>query len=173
MRRALLVVIVAAVGCDWSLQRMQAPQKCTVDGTTALLPHGSCNLEPPAGIVAMDGVAPAPPITRALVERGRDRFQRICAPCHGVAADGNSQIARAMLLRRPPSLVSPAVITFSDQRILTVISAGYGLMPEYGSLLASVDRFAVLQYVRVLQQRDIALDELAPAQQAEALRWLP
>src|SRR5438477_7040054 len=28
------------------------------------------------------------PITRALVERGRDRFEIFCAACHGILGDG-------------------------------------------------------------------------------------
>jgi len=171
MMRIVLALFVL-VGCDWSLHRMQEPGKCTVYGTTALLPNDSCNLEPPAGIVAMEAPASPPPITRALVERGHDRFDRMCAACHGLRADGDSPVARAMTLRRPPSLIDPRVAAFTDERILTVITTGYGLMPSYGSSLALSDRYAVLHYVRVLQQRDVALDQLSPALQAEARQWL-
>ena len=171
--KSALLVLLAIAGCDWSLHRMQAPDKCIVHGTTTLLPNDSCNLTPPAGIVAMEA-APAspPPITRALVERGRDRFDRMCAACHGLRADGDSPVARAMTLRRPPSLIDARVAAFADDRILNVIATGYGLMPEYGSSLAPADRFAVLHYLRVLQQRDVALDQLSPSLQAEAQQWL-
>jgi len=166
------LALLALVGCDWSLHRMQAPVQCTVHGTTNLLPNGSCDLEPPAGIVAMDAPAGPPPVTRALLVRGRDRFDRICAACHGLRGDGNSQVARAMTLRRPPSLIDPPVTMLTDERILTVVTTGYGLMPGFGSLLVLGDRFAILHYLRALQQRDVALDQLSLSLQAEARRWL-
>jgi mono/diheme cytochrome c family protein len=170
MKRAVLVLLA---GCDWSLHRMQEPAKCTVDGTTALLPHGSCNLTPPEGTVAIDPPPAAPPVTRALLGRGRDRFARICAACHGVNADGDAPVARAMTQRRPPSLVDATAVNLTDERILSVIASGYGLMPEYASSLTPADRYAVLHYVRAIQHREVAFDDLTPTQQAEARKWLP
>lgn len=170
MRHLAILLVLGA--CDWSLHRMQEQPRCTVHGATNLLPNDSCDLAPPPGTVSILPDVPAPPITRALLERGRDRFDRICAPCHGVAADGDSQVARAMTLRRPPSLVDTTVSQFTDDRILTVIENGYGVMPSYRGLLSVRDRHAVLNYIRVLQQRITALDALPPALQQEASRWL-
>lgn len=167
-----LLLLLALAGCDWSLHRMQEPVGCTVHGTTTLLPSGSCDLTPPDGIVAMDPPAAPPQLTRALMLRGRDRFERICAACHGVAGDGESAVARAMTLRKPPSLVAPAVARLADDRLLTVMTAGYGLMPAYRGILSVSDRYAVLHYIRALQQRDVALGELSSTERAEAARWL-
>jgi mono/diheme cytochrome c family protein len=168
MRLALLVLLG---GCDWSLHRMQEPVGCTVDGTTALLPHGSCNLQPPPNIVPMMTAEPAPAVTRALLERGRNRFERVCAACHGVTGDGVSAVARSMTLRKPPSLVDQTAMALSDERIFTVLETGYGLMPSY-RWVTTADRYAILHYVRALQQRVVPLDELPPAQRAEAQQWL-
>lgn len=171
MRSALLLLLVAS--CDWSLHRMQTTDNCTVHGTTSLLPNGTCDLRPPPGIVAIDDEpTTAPPITRELVLRGRDRFERVCAACHGVAGDGDSAVARAMQLRKPPSLVDATVASFDDARILTVMASGYGLMPSYAAIVAPRDRFAILSYIRVLQHRDIAFDQLSPIEQQEAQPWL-
>lgn len=166
-----LAVVLALAGCDWSLHRMQQPVGCTVDGTSPLLANQSCNLQPPPGIVAMTAPMPVPPVTRALVVRGRDRFDRMCAPCHGLRGDGVSAVASSMMLRRPPSLIDPIVTGFSDERITTVMEAGYGLMPSYRWVPAA-DRYAILHYVRALQHRVVALDQLAPPLRAEARQWL-
>ena len=168
MRLALVTLLL---GCDWSLHRMQEPVSCTVHGATTLLPDRSCDLLPPEGTVAMDAppVAP-PPLTRALVERGRDRFERICAACHGVLGDGDSPVAHAMTVRRPPSLVDARI---TDDRVLAVIASGYGLMPAYRAIVAPADRRAIVHYIHVLRSRDVPLRELSPALQAEARRWLP
>jgi mono/diheme cytochrome c family protein len=169
MRAAL----VALAACNWSLHRMQEQPKCTTFAATDLLADRSCNIAPPADIVAFrDEGEPRPPRTRALVLRGRDRFDRFCAPCHGMLGDGESDVARAMTLRRPPSLVDAKVAGFDDGRIFTVIASGYGVMPSYSGALVPRDRWAILEYVRVLQQRDIELDQLPANEREEALRWL-
>ena len=51
------------------------------------------------------------------------------------------------------------------------MEVGYGLMPSY-RWVAAADRYAVLNYVRALQQRIVQLDQLSPAQRAEAEPWL-
>lgn len=171
MRHALLVLALA--GCDWSLNRMQEQPKCVLNGATKLLPNDSCNLLPPEGAVAMTTPDEAPPpLTPQLLARGRDRFERICAACHGVAADGQSQVARAMTQRRPPSLVDAAAASLTDAKILASMESGYGVMPSYRTMLAPADRFAVLHYVRALQQREVPLAELPAALQQEARQWL-
>ena len=45
-----------------------------------------------------------PPVTAALVQRGRERFDIHCAVCHGYAGDGDSVVASKMSLRGPPTL---------------------------------------------------------------------
>jgi len=165
-----LLVVLALVGCDWSLHRMQAQDKCGVDRTLFGEP---CNRELPDGVVAWQPEpAPIPTPTRALIERGRDRFQRFCAPCHGIAGDGDSDVSRAMTLRRPPPLVDTTVTGFDDARILRAITDGYGMMPSYAGLLPGGDRYAVLYYLRVLQHREVPVDELTAEQRQEAARWL-
>ena len=167
MKTAALLLLVAS--CDWSLHRMQEQPHCLPDGVLGGEP---CNALPPDGIVSIDPPVAAPPITRALIERGRDRFNRFCAPCHGVAGDGDSYIARAMTLRKPPPLVDAAAASLGDERVLTVMASGDGLMPSYASAIPLRDRYAILSYVRVLQHREVAFDQLTPAQQQEAKRWL-
>ncbi|HTJ44696.1 MAG TPA: cytochrome c [Kofleriaceae bacterium] len=168
MKHALLLILIAS--CDWSLHRMQEPVGCTTHGVFAGAP---CDRLPPDGVVAIDSIDPAPPqVTRALLARGRDRFDAFCAACHGAAADGDSPVARAMTVRRPPTLVDRAAASLPDERILTVIERGYGLMPSYGSIVAPRDRYAILHYLRALQARDVPLEALSPSEREEARRWL-
>ena len=164
-----LLFILLAAGCDWSLHRMQEQPRCQADGELGGAP---CNLQPPDGVVSVEAPPAPPPVTRALLERGKDRFERFCAPCHGVEADGNSYIARTMTLRSPPSLVDAAARSLPDDRVLFVIEHGYGLMPEYASAVPPPDRYAILHFVRALQQREVPFDQLPPAQREEARRWL-
>ena len=149
--RALLLL---ACACDWSLHRMQDQHRA--------------GPEPAPSEAVPYEQAPAPPqLTRELLARGADRYTRFCAPCHGIEGDGESDVARAMARRRPPSLIDAAARSLPDDRILFVIGAGYGMMPSYGSALALPDRYAVMHYVRALQLREVAYDE-----DPEAARWL-
>src|SRR5262249_54053296 len=169
MRGAAVLVALAivAVGCDWSLHRMQEQPRCALHEPTALFPDGACDRTPPDGVVGFGATAAAgqgaPRLARALLERGRDRFERFCAPCHGLEGNGDSVIARDMRLRRPPSLLDDARVRLADAKILVIIAGGYGVMPSYGDALAARDRWAIVQYLRVLQSREIALDALSPA----------
>jgi mono/diheme cytochrome c family protein len=150
--------------CDWSLHRMQEQPKCTTYGELA---GSACAQMPPANIVPFgaDRQPARPVLTRALIDRGRDRFDRFCAPCHGIAGDSDSDVARAMTLRRPPPLVDDVARRFPDDRIYFVIEHGYGMMPSYAVALAPADRWAVIAYVHALQTREQPVSE-------EARQWL-
>jgi len=101
------------------------------------------------------------PMTAALLERGRDRFEIICATCHGPRGDGKSEVARHMEQRKPPDLTEAEVRGFSAGRIFRIITRGYGLMPSYDRDLAAGDRWAVVAYLRALQLRQaVSLDAL-------------
>ena len=151
------IVLLMMCGCDWSLHRMQEQPRCAQDQLDPVF-GGSCDRPHPTGTIVFGAHdEPAPPLTRALIRRGRDRFEIFCAPCHGVLADGDSVVARDMKLRPPPALVDPQRRALRDDQILTTIERGYGLMPAYGDALAPADRAAVLAYVRVLQgQAEVA-----------------
>jgi mono/diheme cytochrome c family protein len=107
---------------------------------------------PPFTVPRGGGVTPPrPPVTRALVERGRVQFERICAACHGIRGDGDSIVATKMLLRRPTSVLEPRVRALSDDQIGEIIERGYGLMPPYANELTLDDRWATVAYVRALE----------------------
>ncbi|MCC6551538.1 MAG: cytochrome c [Polyangiaceae bacterium] len=157
-----------------------------------LFADGKVMRSPPAGTVPIDAIVGDPaltegvaggnyvtripvPVTPGLLQAGRERFDILCAPCHGVTGDGDSQVARNMALRKPPDLTAPPVTEFPAGRIHEVISRGYGLMRSYHEDMPSpVDRWAVVAYVRALQRsRNVPLASLPPdlrARAAEALR---
>lgn len=114
------------------------------------------------------------PITRALLARGRNRFETFCAACHGVDGSGESVVAHNMELRRPPSLLTETVRAFPVGRVFNAISAGYGLMPSYAGELPLHDRWAVVAYLRALQRsQSTALASLPPGVRQRAEEALP
>lgn len=86
----------------------------------------------------------------AQLERGHDRFDIYCAPCHGYAGYGDGIIVRRGF-PAPPSFHSDVARAWVDQDIYGAISDGYGRMFPYADRLAPSDRCAVISYVRVLQ----------------------
>ena len=172
----LLVLLALVAGCDWELSRMNDQPKCTPGKRTPYLPDQRCDQAPPVGTVAWHAPAapPAEPApTRASIMRGADRFHRFCAPCHGALGDGNSPIARDMLLRPPPSLHTALVVGYPDERIYETIASGYGMMPPYGAVVPPEDRWAIVHYVRVLERSQaMPLAALPADHQEEARAWL-
>src|SRR5205823_1113974 len=98
----VVLIAIALAGCGGGFERMddQSRTRCDRDRATPWLPGGACDLPPPDGTVAWhDTPAPPAPLTRALLERGHDRFDRFCAACHGLAGDGRTPVANAMTVR--------------------------------------------------------------------------
>lgn len=91
------------------------------------------------------------PLTIADLQRGQDRFDIFCAPCHGVDGQAETPVASKMPLQPPPALVSDAIRSVPDGHIFSVITEGYGFMPSYAAELSIHDRWAVVAYVRALQ----------------------
>lgn len=109
------------------------------------------------------------PLTRELLELGRQHFEVTCATCHGLLADGESVVARKMTVRPPPSLIAPhshaltTAPTWLETRTaptgslphppgfyFTVITSGFGLMPSYADMLGPRERWAVVAYLQAL-----------------------
>jgi mono/diheme cytochrome c family protein len=195
----LVLVAAALAGCDGLLpgpdfERMIDQQKGKPYGASPLLPDGKIMQPPPGGTLMYAGpeeraqaahpelssgvdasgdyLSSVPvPVDRPLLERGQDRFDVICAACHGLLGDGQSEVARHMEQRRPPSLLDERVRAFPAGRIFRVIGSGYGLMPSYAWALAARDRWAVVAYLRALEMSQmVRLDDLGPSarRQAEA-----
>jgi mono/diheme cytochrome c family protein len=112
-------------------------------------------------------------LSPALVERGRDRYEIFCAPCHGLLGDSDTRVAATMTLRPPPSLHEPRLRDYPPGRIYQVITGGYGLMRSYAAELPIADRWAVVAYVQTLQLSQYAVLERLPADlRKEAISWL-
>lgn len=174
---ALLALAASAVGCrtqqsfvepEPGLERMLEQPRVDPYEESWLFDDGMAMRTPPRGSVPVERRVGDPrvsdgmldgayvdeipiPIDRALVERGRLRFEIHCGVCHGIAGDGLSIVAENMELRKPPSLHEPRIRALPVGRMYQVIRTGYGLMPPYAAQLPVYERWAVVAYVRALQ----------------------
>lgn len=91
-----------------------------------------------------------PPMTRALVERGRDRFAIFCVPCHGRDGSGDG-IVPARGFPRPPDFHETRLVEAPDSHFYAVMTKGYGVMYPYADRVPPRDRWAIAAYIRALQ----------------------
>ena len=125
---------------------------------------------PPDGIVARDDKPVAPrPVTMALLQRGRDRYDIYCAPCHSRAGDGNGMVVQRGF-PSPPSLLGERLRAAPVQHFYDVITNGYGAMFPYRARVAPQDRWAISAYIRALQASVSARVADVPADERRLLR---
>jgi hypothetical protein len=104
------------------------------------------------------------PITKEIMERGRERFNIYCTPCHGLAGDGDGMIVQRGF-RRPPSLHEDRLRTAPVGHYFDVITNGLGVMYPYGYRVAPRDRWAIIAYIRALQfSRQIPIADVPEAE---------
>lgn len=84
------------------------------------------------------------------LEKGKKAYNTYCIVCHGPTGKGNGLIVPKFPM--PPSLHSDKVRNWSDARLYHVITRGQNLMPSYASQISQADRWAIINYVRVLQR---------------------
>lgn len=97
--------------------------------------------------------------------RGRERFGIYCAPCHGVAGDGNGMVsiraAAGGVAFAATNLHQQTLRNAPDGQIYATITNGVRTMPAYRHSIPVNDRWAIVSYVRALQ-----LTPLGPSAQA-------
>ncbi len=90
------------------------------------------------------------PITGAILERGRERFNIYCAPCHSRLGEGSGMIVHRGF-QRPPSFHTDRLRDAPAGHFFDVITHGFGAMYSYAYRVVPRDRWAITAYIRVLQ----------------------
>jgi mono/diheme cytochrome c family protein len=107
------------------------------------------------------------PIDRSTLERGRERFDIYCSPCHSVAGDGDGMIVRRGF-PSPPSYHTDRLRNAPDAHFYSVITNGYGMMYSYADRVAPRDRWAIVAFIRALQlSQNARLEDVPPERRAE------
>ena len=96
------------------------------------------------------------PVTREVLERGQQRFNIYCTPCHSRLGDGQGMIVKRGF-KRPPSYHIDRLRAAPVGYFYDVISNGFGAMADYAAQIAPRDRWAIAAYIRVLQFSQHAL----------------
>jgi mono/diheme cytochrome c family protein len=119
-----------------------------VEGTVArgFMPYAFKGKPEDAGKYLVDPLQP----TKEVLERGKSKYLTFCSPCHGNFARGDSRLQGQF--PNPPTLHSDKVIHWPDGRIYHVITEGQNAMPSYAPQISPEDRWAIVNYIRVLQR---------------------
>ncbi len=110
------------------------------------------------------------PVDRETMERGRERYNIYCAPCHGLAGEGDGMTHQRAVARREPGWVQPRSLHVSNVReqpvgrLFHTITHGLNTMSGYAAQIPVADRWAIVLYVRALQRsQNAVLDDVPTA----------
>jgi mono/diheme cytochrome c family protein len=149
----LTLPLALLAGCDLSMSHQA---KYGTETHADLWGDGSEARKPPEGAVAVDALdrdhaeQTPPPVTPALLQRGRERYAVYCTPCHGATGAGDGQIV-ARGFPKPPDLNLARLRVEQGQKLFDAVSQGYGAMYPFADRVGAADRWAIVAYVRALQ----------------------
>jgi mono/diheme cytochrome c family protein len=152
-RHAAMALLLLLTGCERAVHDMYVQPRYAPGSPSGLFADGYSGRTPPAGTVPWSESQPiteAPSVTMAVLQRGRQRFNIYCAPCHGESGDGGGMVVRRGF-PAPPSYHTDALRSASDAHLYDVISNGYGVMYPYGDRIDPEDRWSIVAYIRALQ----------------------
>ena len=89
-------------------------------------------------------------IAAADLDRGQERFNIFCTPCHDTTGTGRGMVVQRGY-RQPPSLHIERLKTADAGYLFDVITNGFGAMPDYKAQIDTRDRWRVVAYMRALQ----------------------
>ncbi len=112
------------------------------------------------------------PITTADIQRGQERFNIFCSPCHGRLGNGQGMIPRRGF-RQPPSYHIDRLRKAPVGHFFDVATNGFGAMPSYASRVPVDDRWRIIAYIRALQYSDAATMADVPPSERTALEQMP
>lgn len=106
--------------------------------------------------------------TKDVIELGEQKYLTYCSPCHGNYGEGDSRLRGQF--PNPPTLHSNRAREFSDGKIYHVITVGQNVMPSYSSQVSRSERWAIVNYIRVLQRsRNATQSDIDFAKEQEML----
>lgn len=188
---ALALLALALAGCGSTSRRppiemfsdMRRQAKYLPQAGSAFFPDGRADRTPAPGTVArgegkgddafhtgiQDGayVVNPLPVDRQVLERGQERFNIYCAPCHDRTGSGQGIVAtRSSWLAA--NLTDQRIREMPDGQMFDTITHGKRSMPAYRFQIGERDRWAIVAYVRALQRASVGtLGDVPPELRSE------
>ena len=115
-------------------------------------------------------------ITEATMNRGQDRYNIYCQPCHGGAGYGEGPVHLRAAKLKQPKWVQPSSLhqdylrAQPEGKLYNTITNGIRNMPAYGYAIPVKDRWTIVAYIRALQRSQLADLNDVPASERGNLR---
>ncbi|MGH9410000.1 MAG: c-type cytochrome, partial [Vicinamibacterales bacterium] len=90
------------------------------------------------------------PATKEVLDRGQQRFNIYCSPCHGKEGTANGMVVQRGY-KQPPSYHIDRLSNAPIGHFFDVMTNGFGAMPDYKVQIMPRDRWAIAAYIRALQ----------------------
>ena len=90
------------------------------------------------------------PLTQEVLDRGQERYNIFCAPCHDRTGSGNGMVVQRGY-RQPPSMHVDRLRQVEVGHFFDVMTNGFGAMPDYRAQISPRDRWNIVAYIRALQ----------------------
>jgi hypothetical protein len=85
-----------------------------------------------------------------VLERGQERYNVYCTPCHSRVGNGAGMIV-SRGYRPAGNFHTERLRNAPLGHFFSVMTNGYGAMPDYAAQLTPADRWAVVAYIKALQ----------------------
>ena len=108
------------------------------------------------------------PVTRQVLERGKERYNIFCSPCHDRVGAGQGMVVRRGYTR-PNSFHTDRLRQAPPGYFYDAIGNGFGVMPAYAAQIPVQDRWAIVAYIRALQLSQRAVLTDVPSQERAKL----
>jgi mono/diheme cytochrome c family protein len=89
-------------------------------------------------------------VTQEALDRGQERFNIFCTPCHDATGSGNGLVVQRGY-PQPPSFHQDRLRKIEAGYFFDVITNGFGRMPDYRTQINPSDRWYIVAYIRALQ----------------------
>jgi mono/diheme cytochrome c family protein len=90
-------------------------------------------------------------VDAAVLNRGQERYNIYCSPCHDKTGSGNGMVIQRGFARHPPSYHIDRLRQADAGYFFDVMTNGFGAMSDYKAQIAPRDRWAIVAYIRALQ----------------------
>jgi mono/diheme cytochrome c family protein len=107
-------------------------------------------------------------ITAADMDRGEQRYNIYCAPCHGRRGEGDGMVVQRGY-RQAASYHTDRLRTMAVGELYDRIANGFGAMPDYRTQISVDDRWRIVAYIRALQLAHQATTADVPASELSKL----
>jgi mono/diheme cytochrome c family protein len=148
MKELLSILVLLTAACQPSLN--ENGKLRPFEPTSFFADHSSARPRPEGVISRAPTIDEEPAPTMESLLRGKEQFQIFCQVCHG--ADGRANgMAVQRGFPRPVNLMEEPMLNSPTQVFYETMTNGYGRMFSYANRIPQRDRWAIAQYIRVLQ----------------------